>query len=204
MLRKSVGVALTTSFGSIVLGSFLVAFVRALEATVRSARQDAQQDGNMVCCVMLLLVECFIGCIGDILEYFSEWAYVQCAVRGASFFEAARITLSFFTCANLQYIISDLLLNSVVNLGTLLCGCTGAAAAAGAGYLAGDGTSAAVGALLGLIIGVVAGGAAVGIISSGVKTILACWAEDPEPLRQSHPEVHAEFESRIMAKLQPF
>merc|ERR1719272_56493 len=138
MLRKSVGVALTTSFGSIVLGSFLVAFVRALEATVRSARRDAQQEGNMVCCVMLLLVECFIGCIGDILEYFSEWAYVQCAVRGGSFFEAARITLTFFTCANVQYILSDLLLNSVVNLGTLLCACTGAAAGAGAGYIAGD------------------------------------------------------------------
>jgi hypothetical protein len=204
MLQKSFRTAVTTSFGSIVLGSFLVALVRALEATVRSARRDAQQEGNMVCCVMLLLVECFIGCIGDILEYFSEWAYVQCAVRGASFFDAAKITLSFFTCANIEYILSDLLLNSVVNLGTLLCGCTGAAAGAGAGYLAGDATSAAVGAILGLICGIVAGGAAVGIISSGVKTILACWAEDPEPLRRTHPEVHAEFEGRIMAKLQVF
>lgn len=204
MLQKSLAVALTTSLGSIVVGSFLVAFVRALEVVVRSARQDAQQDGNTACCVMLLVVECFVGCIGDILEYFSEWAYVQCAIRGASFFEAARITLTFFTCANLQYILSDLLLNSVVNLGTLLCGCTGAAAGAGAGYFAGDSTSAGVGALLGLIVGVVAGGAAVGIISSGVKTTLACWAEDPEPLRQAHPEVHAQFESRILAKLQAF
>jgi len=57
---------------------------------------------------------------------------------------------------------------------------------------------------MGFIVGLAAGGQAVGIISSGVKTILACWAEDPEPLRRTHPEVHAEFENRILCKLQDF
>jgi hypothetical protein len=201
-LRKSLGVALTTSFGSICLGSFLVALIRALEVVVRSARQDAQQDGNVACCVLLLVVECFISCIGDILEYFSEWAYVQCAVRGASFFQAARITYSMFTCANLQYILSDLLLDSVVNLGSFVC----AALAAGAGALyafgLGKNSTAIIWcAVIGLWSGVVAGGSAVGIISSGAKTILALWAEDPEPLRYHRPGIHAEFESRILAKM---
>jgi len=200
-LRKSFGTALTTSFGSICLGSFLVALVRALEVTVRSARQDAQQEGNMACCIVLLCIECFISCIGDILDYFSEWAYVQCAVRNASFFEAARITLSLCTCANLQYVIADLLLDSVVNLGTLLCAAAGALASAACGFALAGGAAAGMGALLGFIIGFAAGGAAVGIISSGVKTILACWAEDPEPLRRAHPEVHDEFENRILTKL---
>jgi hypothetical protein len=201
-LQKSLGVALTTSFGSICLGSFLVAFIRALEAVVRSARQDAQQEGNVVCCILLLAIECFITCIGDILEYFSEWAYVQCAIRGASFFEAARITYSFFTCANLQYILSDLLLDSVVNMGTFVCAVLGAGAGALVAVLMNTSSPAiAWGAVVGFLSGMVAGGSAVGIISSGTKTILACWAEDPEPLRQTHSEIHAEFESRILSKL---
>ncbi|CAE8634940.1 unnamed protein product [Polarella glacialis] len=87
-------VALTTSFGSICFGALLVAAMRAWEAFLCQARKQAQQEGNTACCLLLMAVECVVSCIGDILEYFSEWAYVQCAVRGVSFVEAARITYS--------------------------------------------------------------------------------------------------------------
>jgi len=200
-LRKSLAVALTTSFGSICFGSFLIALIRALEAVIRQARRDAQQDGNAVCCVILLLLECVVSCIGDILEYFSEWAYVQCAVRGASFIQAARITYSMMTCANVYFVVQDLLINSVVNLGALFSGAVGCAAGAGAG-LALDGKQAAVGGgIIGLWAGLIAGGSAVGVLSSGTKTILALWAENPEPLQRRRPEIHAEFESRILGRL---
>eukprot|EP00933_Yihiella_yeosuensis_P050536 TRINITY_DN48342_c0_g1_i1.p1 TRINITY_DN48342_c0_g1~~TRINITY_DN48342_c0_g1_i1.p1 ORF type:complete len:571 (-),score=120.13 TRINITY_DN48342_c0_g1_i1:353-2065(-) len=197
-LRKSFAVALTTSFGSICFGSFLIAAVRALEAVVRQARQDAQQDGNPCCCIILLALECVVGCIGDILEFFSEWAYVQCAVRGVGFVDAARITYSFMTCSNIQYIIQALLVNTVVSLGALLCGIIGAAVGAGAGAAMGGSELALAGGAIGLFAGFIAGGTAAGIISSGTKTILALWAENPEPLRFTHPEIHMEFESRII------
>jgi hypothetical protein len=199
-LRKSLWVALTTSLGSICFGSFLVALIRALEAVVRQARRSAQQDGNAVCCVVLLLLECVISCIGDILEYFSEWAYVQCAVRGASFVQAARITYTMMTCANVYFVVQDLLINSVVNLGALFSVAVGCAAGAGAGFAV-DGEQAAVaGGIIGLWAGLVAGGSAVGVLSSGTKTILALWAEDPEPLARKRPQIHAEFEQRILGK----
>jgi len=201
-VRKSLGVAMTTSFGSICFGSLLVAAVRALEAVLRQARADAQQDGNACCCVILLVLECVVSCIGDILEYFSEWAYVQCAVRNVSFIEAARITYSFITCSNLEFILQDLLVNSVVTLGALLCGAGGCAAGALAGLALGTGTAYVIaGAVIGLWAGLVSGGSAAGIISSGTKTILLLWAEDPEPLRRSFPEIHQEFENRIVTKL---
>jgi hypothetical protein len=200
-VRTSLWVALTTSLGSICFGSFLVAAIRALEAVIRSARAQAQEDGNVACCICLLVVECIVSCIGDILEYFNEWAYVQCAVRGASFAEAAKITYSLFTCANLFYVVQDLLVDSVVNLGALFCALVGGAAGAGAGAAIGDTADVVGGAVMGLFAGLIAGGSAAGIISSGTKTILAMWAESPEPLRQSHPEIHHEFEQRIMTKI---
>lgn len=58
----------------------------------------------------------------------------QVAVRGVSFIEAARITYSMMTCSNVDYIVQDLLINSVVSLGALLCGAVGAAVGAAAGF----------------------------------------------------------------------
>merc|ERR1711920_240140 len=168
----------------------------------RQARYDAQSEGNTACCVVLLVLECVIGCIGDILEYFSDWAYVQVAVRGVSFVQAARITYSFFTCSNMEYVIQDLLVNSVVNLGAMLCGAVGCAVGAAAGCFWGSKIGVVVASAgMGFWSGLVAGGNAAGILSSGAKTILALWAEDPEPLRKTHPEIHSEFESRILSRV---
>merc|ERR1712232_1262911 len=198
-VTQSLRVALTTSFGSICFGSFLIAAIRAMEAVVRQARYQAQEEGSTLSCILLLVLECVVQCIGDILEYFSEWAYVQCAVRGVKFTDAARITYSMMTCANIKYILKDLLLDSVVLLGTILCGLVGAAVGAGVAFATGDDAmSITAGAVIGLWAGCLAGGSAAGIISSGTKTILALWAEDPEPLRLTHPETHYEFEARIV------
>jgi len=201
-LRKSFSVACTTSFGSICLGSFLIAAVRALEATIRAARRDAQQDGNAVCCVVLLLLECVVSCLGDILAYFSEWAYVQCAVRGVNFIQAARITYTMMTCANAYFILQDLLIDSVVNLGALLCGLVGAGFGALTGWgLTGLAPPIAAGAAVGFVCGLAAGGSTACILSSGTKTILVLWAEDPQPLMRTRPQIHEEFEYRIRSKL---
>jgi len=198
---KSLRVAMGTSFGSICLGSFLVAAIRAVEAVVSQARRNAQEDGSPLTCVLLLVLECVVSCIGDILEFFSEWAYVQCAVRGVPFLAAARITYSMMTCSNLFYVVSALLINSVVNLGALLCGIVGCAVGAGIGLGMGLHVYAISGAVAGLWAGLLCGGSAAGILSSGAKTVLVLWAETPEPLRLSRPDFHHELEDRICAGL---
>jgi len=196
-LRKSLAAAFTTSLGSICFGSLVIAMVRALEFMVRQMRRDQQGEGNMVACILLLILECVIACIGDIMEYFSEWAYVQVAVRGVSFYNAVKITYSMCSCANLIFILQDLLLDSVVTFGALLCGAAGALVSGGAGYALGSATKAAVCTIIGLWAGLVAGGSCVGMFSSGVKTILALWAESPDTLQQTHPEIHCEFAEKI-------
>lgn len=200
-LQTSLKLALTKSLGSICFGSCLIAFVRALEFTVRQMRKDAWESGNVACCIIILVIECVISCIGDLMEYFSEWAYVQVAVRGCSFMDSVRLTFTFCTCANIEYLLRDLLLNSVVSLGALLCAAAGASSGAAIGYAMGSGKKAAFGVIIGWLSGLIAGGTAVNIISSGVKTILVLWAEDPSDLQRSHPEIHAEFEERIVGNI---
>lgn len=205
LLAPSTQVALTTSFGSICLGSLLVAGVRAVEYLVRASRRQAQEDGNIVTCLILCCLDCLLSMIGDILEYFNEWAYVQCALRGTKFFDSARITYALCTCASVEYIIADLLVDSVVTLGAFFCAICGAAVGAAYCYGAGPGVTEtdssnvvfAMGALMGLFGGATAGASAMSIFGSGTKTILTAWAEDPQPLMHSYPEIAQDFSQKL-------
>merc|ERR1719401_1470710 len=108
---------------------------------------------------------------------------------------------AMMTCANLMFVVQDLLIDSVVFLGALLCGVLGGGAGALVGATFGAPELILAGAVIGLWTGLMAGGSAAGILSSGTKTILVLWAEDPEPLRRMEPTIHQEFETRIMGKL---
>lgn len=189
--------ACTTSLGSICFGSLLVSVVRALEAVARQF--TAENDDNCILCILGCCFMCCLNCIGDILEYFNDWAYVQCAVRGVNFYSAASIEYSLMTCANMKYIISDLLLDSLNICGGLLAAGAGAACGAFAGFaIAGTTIAAGWGGSLGFFVGLASGFACLGVFGSGMKTILSCWAEDPGPLLDSHPEVHEEFNRRLI------
>jgi len=195
---KSLGVALTTSFGSICFGSFTVALIRTMEVVVKSARRQAAEEGNVVTCILLCLLECFIACIGDMLEYFNEWAYVQCALRGVDFISGVRITFAMFTCANMQYILQDMLLNSVINLGAVLCAVVGTLAAFAFGWFMGSETDKAGGsAVLGFVASLVAGGICFSVIGSGVKTILVCWTDNPNQLKLENEAIEMQFTNKV-------
>jgi hypothetical protein len=61
--------SMTTSFGSICLGSLLVAIIQALREMVKQMRD--QDDSILACCA-----ECILGCIESLVEYFNQWAFV--------------------------------------------------------------------------------------------------------------------------------
>mmetsp|Transcript_58655 Transcript_58655/g.94906 ORF Transcript_58655/g.94906 Transcript_58655/m.94906 type:complete len:521 (-) Transcript_58655:369-1931(-) len=206
MLVPSIVAATTTSFGSICLGSLLVAIVRTLEFFARQAEDDARSNGNIVACIIMAIITMVISCIGDILEFFNEWAYIQCAMRGASFCQAARITYSLMTCANIKFIISSMLIDSVVTMGAFFCAMVGAGVGAGVGFGFQHAATredvhmiGIVGALMGFMGGLFSGSSAMSIVGSGSKTILMCWAEDSQPLQKSHPDIHDELCEKLRA-----
>lgn len=210
VLCPSISVALTTSFGSVCFGSFIVAFVDALHTVVAAGKKEAKEEGNIVLCLVLCVVDCFLQCIGEMIEYFNDWAYVQCAIRGASFCEAAKITFSTATCANLSFIITDLLVNMVRNLGAFFCATLAGAAGAATGAVIGHYCTISespifavvivVGGIAGFVAGILCGTTAMSLFNSGVKTILVCWSEDANPLASTNPELHHAFCDKIKGK----
>jgi len=116
--------AITTSFGSICLGSLIVAIVQALRQLANAARQN--DDGNQC---LVCIAECILSCIESIIEYFNKWAYIYVGLYGYSYCQAGKNVMTLFHDRGWDAIITDdlvsntLLLVSVVT--GLITGCIG-------------------------------------------------------------------------------
>ena len=67
--------ALTTSFGSICLGSFIVAAIQTVRAILHSLAR--QRGDNVAVQIIACLVDCILGCIEGLVRMFNKYAYVQ-------------------------------------------------------------------------------------------------------------------------------
>jgi hypothetical protein len=200
-MLSSLRVAATTSLGSACFGSLLVWFLQGLALVAQLLQRVDQKHGKRLACIPWNVLGRFVGCMQDVPDCLNGWALVQCAVRGTSFMESAAVTHSLIVCANVQYIVEDLLLSSLASFSGIVCGLAGGLVAAATGWALGGASTALVGGGIGAMIGMIAGSAAPGGVSCGIMTVLVCWAEDPLPLIESRPDVHLELESKILGRL---
>lgn len=193
-------VSCTTSFGSICFGSLIVAFVRIL----RYIAESAERSNNAVVKILGCVMACMLACIQDMVEWFNSFAYVQVAMRGCSFCDAARATVHLCTLANVKKICSSILAGSVTFMGCFLAGAAGSLAAMmyvnhqltskDPDDLEGRDAYHFVFGIAGAwVFGFFASGNVMSIVEAGVNSILVCWAEAPDQLSTTHPDVHAKL-----------
>jgi len=202
-LTRSWCAATTTSFGSVCFGASVVPAARIVRIVAEIASANAQEaensDENAVCCILCAILCAITACMAQgfdkLLKYSSGWAFVQCAVRGVSFVEGMRITFSMMSASRVGCVAGDLMIDSVVCIGMSLCSLAGLAAGAGAAFATSGAGGVAEGAVIGALAGLAACSPILGVLTSGTRTVLALWAEDPEPLRAARPEMHAEFDA---------
>ncbi|KAI9906835.1 hypothetical protein PsorP6_004527 [Peronosclerospora sorghi] len=195
----------TTSFGSICLGSLIVAFLQALRALAESGRQD----GSALAC----FAECILGCLQSLMEYFNRWAYIYVGIYGYKFTQAGKAVFELFKQRGFDAIINDDLIGNVLGFAALgvgmslwffeNCGlntvlCLAGLICAGAGALIAETTDAVnfqnstlFLAILGLVVGVGVAVSPLAVIDSSVATIFVCFAEDPAAFQRSHPDLYA-------------
>merc|ERR1712086_981766 len=200
-VMASLKTSTTSAFGSICMGAFIIALIRTIEIMLRQAEQQAREEANAGVLILLCVLRACVACIGDLVEYISEWAYVQVAVRGTSFCDSAKCTYALLTWGNMQFILSDLLIDSVGLMATLMC----FAAGVGMGIVGNaanwdDENGMAVGAILGLLPSIMIASAAGNVITAGSKTILASWAEHPDALAEHRPDLHRAFHEKMVHK----
>ena len=84
--------AMTYSFGSISLGSLLVALINCLRQICSIARQSAAQDGNIVGVVLFSCLQCVIGVLDWAVQFLNRYAFSHIALYGKAYFAAAKDT----------------------------------------------------------------------------------------------------------------
>merc|ERR1719362_1939406 len=205
-LGKSLGVAFGSSFGSVCLGSLIIATVRAADALLSKLRRDArEQNQNPAVLCLLCLLQCLVRCVEDVAEALSYFSYVQVAVRGFAFVPAVRATFALCTWKNIPALIACNLVNSVAALGSLFCGGMASFAALAVAFAyfpagADEADTAFVAALsqgVGLLTGVAVAGNVLQALRSGFATLCVGFAEDEGKLMAFDQNLYASFQQRI-------
>mmetsp|Transcript_1438 Transcript_1438/g.3154 ORF Transcript_1438/g.3154 Transcript_1438/m.3154 type:complete len:487 (+) Transcript_1438:163-1623(+) len=196
-IRDSFCRATTYSFGSICLGSLLVAVVQALRMMARRARESDDMQ------LLLCLVECILACIQDIVEYFNKWAYVYVGLYGFGYIEAGRNVIQLFQSKGWTTIITDDLADRVLLMMSIavgaIIGLIGMAIAAANPNLLADlgleeGSSIAMTAfLVSFLVGLTFCSILMSVVGSAVNTIIVCFAESPGEFETNHPELSREM-----------
>jgi Plasma-membrane choline transporter len=185
--------ACTSSFGSICLGSFLVAVIQVLHQVVYQARRSQRRSVSIFLC----LLDCILDVLQSMLEYFNKWGYVYIGLYGYSFWEAGPKVLQLFSNRGWSTIINDQLVYRVLNWMSLVMGLLNGVLAALIVVLfpsllrCEDDDSQAnlwIAFLVGTFMGTMLSSLLLNIIASAVDTVLVCFAEGPMEFRQNYPE----------------
>lgn len=180
--------ALTTSFGSICLGSLMVALIKTIREILRQAKQAAYQSNNAGAACMIACADCLLSCIEGLVEYFNAYAYTYVAIYGTNFMTSAKNTMQLFKEKGFTALVNDNITSMVLNLGCILGGVVSAAIAALICWMF-VGSSFIIGALLaGFFIGAIVCSLVMNVLQSAVITTFVVWADSPELLQQNRPE----------------
>mmetsp|Transcript_10428 Transcript_10428/g.28392 ORF Transcript_10428/g.28392 Transcript_10428/m.28392 type:complete len:536 (-) Transcript_10428:646-2253(-) len=202
--------AMTTSFGSICLGSLLVAIVQAIREIAEQARRN--HEGNLVCMVIFCCFACIMSWIEYLIELFNHWAFVQVAIYGTDFKTAARNTFQLVQSKGLTGLVNMNLTGNASALGVIVGAILTAAVVALTSFpflltgpmhnesLSEDIKSAYHAAftiviVMGFVFGILFTSAVTKTVTSGVTAFFVCWAENPAVLESTNPRLHEAFAS---------
>lgn len=180
--------ACTTSFGSVALGSLLVAIVRTLRVVMNLF---CKNWSSMPSCLAVPCRYCFV-CIEKLTAYFNVYAFVNVAVYQRSYFDAAKHTCAIVKEAGVDALINDEFVDVALTMGALCGGlvCGIVPALIGPASHSADRFAVMVlGSLLGytIIMGVLT------VVWSSVVTLFVCFAEDALALYRTKPDVFHEL-----------
>mmetsp|Transcript_17228 Transcript_17228/g.25244 ORF Transcript_17228/g.25244 Transcript_17228/m.25244 type:complete len:542 (-) Transcript_17228:196-1821(-) len=182
--------AITYSFGSICLGSLIVAIVQAIKEQIR----EAQEEGNILLCILQSL----LSCIENLIEYFNNFAYVYVAVYGYPFIEAGKNVFTLFQARGWTTIITDNLVDRVLMMMSvvvgLIIGLFTLAIATAKGVVFDDEMGGSfIPFIIGFMVGAVITNVLMNVVGSAVTAVIVCYAEAPAEFSTNHPELSDEM-----------
>lgn len=111
--------ATTYSFGSISLGSLVVALVNMLRQACSIAQQQSSADGNIIGTIMFCVLGCLISILQWAVEFINRYAFCHIALYGKPYFAAAKDTWKMMKDRGFDALATDCLVGPVLSMGSL-------------------------------------------------------------------------------------
>jgi hypothetical protein len=194
-VRESLGRAITWSFGSICLGSLLVAvlqLLRSLLARLRAPKREGEREHDSK--AVNALLDFLIGVIEDLTKFFNHYAFVYVAVYGRPFTASGWSAWEMLKRSGLMALANA----NLIGMMTGLAGFCSSILISSAAYIlrcwyAGSEHGAPAVSCV-VFVFVWLGMANFGqILESAGSTVFVCMAEDPDAILRSDPKLHAEI-----------
>eukprot|EP00796_Vickermania_ingenoplastis_P005147 gene5147-3697_t len=178
---KSFRRATTTSFGSICFGSLLVAVIQFMRFLVESARRN--EDFNFLTCCL----DCLLSFIEGLVEYFNMYAYVHIAMYGYDYITAAKHSFELFQQCLCAALFNDCLINPTLSIFATISSLT-------IGVLAGLTCNDGVTGVVAFMVSMIVQNIFFTTVKAATLTIFVCFAEVPEALRVTDPDLYDRFQ----------
>ncbi|KXJ89328.1 plasma-membrane choline transporter-domain-containing protein [Microdochium bolleyi] len=187
--------ALTYSFGSISLGSLLVAIINFLRQICSIAQRSEAAEGDIISSILFCCLGCILSLLQWAVEFLNRYAFSYIALYGKSYFAAAKDTWKMIKDRGIDALVNECLIGPVLTFGATFVAYACALLAylyllfTDPGYNKGGDYTAVVVAFA-FLIGLQICNVFTTPISSGIDTIFVAAAWDPQVLYNQHPELY--------------
>ncbi|OAA59145.1 DUF580 domain containing protein [Niveomyces insectorum RCEF 264] len=187
--------AVTYSFGSISLGSLIVAIINFLRQLCSIAQQESASQGDLLATALYCVLGCFIMVLDWIVQFANRYAFCHIALYGSSYWTAAKNTWTMMKDRGVAALANVCLVGPVFGIGATFV----AYATALTSYVFlritdpaynRDGSFTPVILAYAFLIGLQICNVCTTPISSGVDTIFVAMGWDPQVLMQNHGDLY--------------
>ncbi|KAG9703089.1 DUF580-domain-containing protein, partial [Aureobasidium melanogenum] len=109
--------SLTYSFGSISLGSLVVALINMLRQACSIARQQEANSGNIAADIALCILQCLIGILDWVVQFINRYAFSYIALYGKAYIPAAKDTWTLIKDRGIDALVNECLIGPVLTQG---------------------------------------------------------------------------------------
>ncbi|KAL1980077.1 hypothetical protein VTN96DRAFT_4666 [Rasamsonia emersonii] len=111
--------ASTYSFGSISLGSLLIAFINMLRQACSVAQRHEAAEGNVVGSIAVWILGCFVSLLDWLATFFNRYAFCHIALYGRAYLPAAKDTWTMMKDRGIDALVNDCLIGPVLTMGSV-------------------------------------------------------------------------------------
>ncbi|ROV90810.1 hypothetical protein VPNG_09853 [Cytospora leucostoma] len=187
--------SLTYSFGSISLGSLIVAIINFLRMLAQTARNQSGQQGDIVGWIFFCILGCLISVLQWVMEFVNRYAFSHIALYGRPYFQSAKDTWKMIKNRGIDTLVNECLIGPVFTFGAMFVGFATALLA----YLYLEFTDPTYNSGGRYTVVIVAFAFLIGLqicnifttpLSSGIDTIFVAAAWDPEVMIRDHGDLY--------------